>query len=40
MSVIKQTYTNIQIIVIFDENSKEDLKFYKKSLNLIIELNY
>ena len=34
MSVIKQTYTNIQIIVIFDENSKEDLKFIQKITKL------
>ena len=34
MSVIKQTYTNIQIIVIFDENSKEDLKFLQKITKL------
>ena len=34
MSVIKQTYTNIQIIVIFDEDSKEDLKFIQKITKL------
>ena len=29
-SVINQTYKNLQIIIIFDENTKENLNFIKK----------
>ena len=29
-SALKQTYSNIEIIIIYDDENQEDLKFFKK----------
>ena len=34
ISVLRQTYKNIEIIIIYDDEKKEELKFIKKIVNL------
>ena len=33
-SVLKQTYKNLEIIIIYDDQEREDLKFIKKLIKL------